>query len=155
MSLPEICHKCRQLRSKDLGRFFTVHGRCHDRKFICNRCLSKPQPARAGNSEPSPIEKEARQAIIETGWKFVEEFEFKSFRFDFAIIALRLFIEVDSKRWHQHPSRRARDRRKEEAAKAEGWDVARVTTRSADSIPFMVKQVVMTREAELATTPDY
>jgi len=155
MSLPELCHKCRQLRPKNLGRFFTVQGRCHDRKFVCNRCLAKPAPERCGNTSPSPIELEARRALLETGWKFVEEFELKTFRFDFAIRALRLLIEIDSKRWHSHPSRRARDKRKTEAAKAEGWDVTRVTTKSADSVSFMVKQVVMQREAELATSPDY
>jgi very-short-patch-repair endonuclease len=155
MPLPEICHKCRNLRPTDLGRFFTVRGRCHDRKFVCNRCLNKPVTIRCGNTAPSPVELEARRAIIGTGWRFVEEFEFKKFRFDFAIAPLRLLIEIDSRRWHQHPSRRARDQRKAAAAKAEGWDVARVVTSRAESVGFLVSQVVMKREAELATTPDY
>jgi len=92
---------------------------------------------------------------MDTGWKFVEEFELGSFRFDFAIRPLRLLIEIDSKKWHSHPSRRARDKRKTEAAKEEGWDVARVITKSAESVSFMVSQVVKQREAELATTLDY
>jgi very-short-patch-repair endonuclease len=155
MLLPELCHKCRQLRPKDLGRFFTVHGRCHDRKFVCNRCLSKPQATRCANSNPSPIELEARRAILDTGWKFVEEHKLGPFRFDFAIPRLRLLIEIDSVRWHSHPSRKARDRRKDESARQAGWDVARVTTKSAETVSYLVSQVVMKREAELATNLDY
>lgn len=94
-------------------------------------------------------------ALIGTGWKFVEEYELKTFRFDFAIERLRLLIEVDSKRWHSHPSRRARDRRKEEAARAEGWEVVRVSTKSGEAVSFMISQVVLKREAELAAHQDY
>lgn len=110
---------------------------------------------RCGKTAPSPLEREARKALIDTGWKFVEEYELKTFRFDFAIERLRLLIEVDSKRWHSHPSRRARDRRKEAAARAEGWEVARVTTKGAEAVSFMISQVVLKREAELAAHQDY
>jgi very-short-patch-repair endonuclease len=81
--------------------------------------------------------------------------ELGKFRFDFAIKPLRLLLEIDSKKWHNHPSRKARDKRKEQFAKAEGWEVARVSTSRAESVSFMVGQVIKRREAELTMSQDY
>lgn len=153
--LPQVCNRCRRLKGGHLGRFIKIPGRCHDRRWICNNCLEKPVAVRCGRSRPSPLELEARRSILETGYKFVEEYELGKFRFDFAVSPLRLLIEIDSKKWHDHPSRKARDRRKTEAAKQDGWDLVRVSSKRAESVSFLVKQAISRREEELAKPLDY
>jgi very-short-patch-repair endonuclease len=102
----------------------------------------------------SPLERDARHAVLDTGYKFQQEYELGPYRYDIAIPALRLLIEVDSKRWHSHPSRIARDRKKTELAKKEGWTLTRVSSKHAESVEFLVKQSVLRRESELTLDQD-
>ena len=88
------------------------------------------------------------------GYKFQQEYELGPYRYDIAIPALRLLIEVDSRRWHSHPSRIARDRKKAELAKKEGWVLTRVSSKHAESVEFLVKQSVLRRESELTLDQD-
>jgi len=147
-NLPEVCFRCHRLKASTLGRWVKVAGRAHDRHWVCNRCLGKPIINSV--SRRSPIELEARRAVLATGYRFNEEFELGPFRYDLAIPALRLLLELDSRRWHRHPSRIARDRKKDQLAKVEGWTLARVSTKQAESVSFSVRQAVLRREAELS-----
>lgn len=152
--LPQVCRRCHKLKLPTLGRYSKVAGREHDRRWVCYSCLGKPRPIRCANTAPSPLELAARRAAMDTGYRFVEEFPLGPFRFDLAFPALRLLLEIDSSRWHHHASRKSRDRRKEKAARAESWEVLRVTSRRAEPVEFLVRQAIMRRESELAITPE-
>lgn len=91
---------------------------------------------------------------MDTGYRVQEELELGNFRYDLAVPALRLILEIDSKRWHSHPSRIARDRRKDRLAKDEGWHLLRVSSKRSESIGFLVRQAVMRRESELTIDLD-
>ena len=65
-------------------------------------------------------------AIAKTGFRFKQEMPLGSFRLDFVIPALGLAIEVDSRRWHNHPSRQRRDRIKDRLAVEAGLKLVRV-----------------------------
>jgi very-short-patch-repair endonuclease len=149
--LPELCVACRHLKEAHLGRRVRKQGRAHDRVWICYQCLGRPKIV-VCNKTRSPLELEARAAVKETGYRYVEEHPIGPFKYDLAIPALRLLLEIDSKRWHSHPSRIARDKKKNKAAKAEGWEVTRISSKSVESIGFLVNQAVLRREAEVAST---
>ena len=71
------------------------------------------------------------------------------FQFDLAVPALRLLIEVDGRRWHSHPSRKANDRRKDQFAVKEGWTVSRV---QYPDVAGKTAAAIHRREEELAAT---
>ena len=129
MELSELCYLCRHLKDPSLGQFEKVPGRCHDRRFVCAACREKraARPWRRGRDrEPSPLERQAKSALLESDYLFEQEYQLGKLWFDFAIPTLRLLVEVDGKHWHAHPSRRKRDRMKSAIAAKAGWAVARV-----------------------------
>lgn len=151
--LPEVCACCHKLKLPHLGKRVKKKGREHDRRWVCYHCLGKPKNMATVHNR-SPLELEARRAVMDTGYHFQEEYELGPFRYDLAVPALRLLVEVDSRRWHSHPSRITRDRRKEQLATKEGWLVARVSSKRAETISFLVRQAVMRRESQLTIEPD-
>jgi very-short-patch-repair endonuclease len=147
--LPELCASCGKLKDHKLGRRVKKRGRAHDTSWICFHCLDGGKKLQCAYGR-SPLEIEARKAVLNLGYKFEEQYSIGPFRYDLALPALRLLIEIDSKRWHSHPSRKARDRRKTKLAKAEGWELARISSKHTDSIEFAVRQEVLRRETELS-----
>lgn len=152
-NLPQLCASCRKLKEPNLGRRVKKRGREHDSSWICFHCLDKPAKLTCSRAR-SPLELEARRAVMDSGYRFQEEFQLGPFRYDIAVPALRLLVEIDSSKWHSHPSRVSRDRRKTRLAKAEGWELSRVNSKKAETIGFLVKQAVLRREAELSTDLD-
>ena len=82
----------------------------------------------------------------------MEEFKLSKVRFDFAVPKLRLLVEIDSRRWHSHPSRKNRDRYKSRLAEDEGWKLVRVTGDSS-LVHDVVFSSVLSRENELYVEP--
>ena len=74
----------------------------------------------------SPIERIVRSELLSKGYWVAQEYPLGPFRYDFAIPALRAIVEVDSHTYHDHPSRKARDRAKSALAESGGWTVCRV-----------------------------
>lgn len=147
--LPQLCHRCRKLKSSDLGRFIPAPGRCHDRRWVCQHCESKTRTVFSQETarELSPIERQTAAALAKTGFKFRSEYPLGKFRLDFVVPALGLAIEVDSKRWHSHPSRIRRDAVKTKLAVDAGLKLVRVR---APDIAAKVDAAVQARLEELA-----
>lgn len=74
------------------------------------------------------MERRALQVLLDYGLPFDQDKPMEGFAFDFAVPGLSLLVEVDGRRWHRHPSRKARDRAKEAVAKRNGWALVRLTT---------------------------
>jgi very-short-patch-repair endonuclease len=146
--LPQLCHRCRKLKSGDLGRFTKVPGRCHERRWICQHCESKTKTtfSQCTQHRLSPIERQAAAAIAKTGFSFKSEYPLGKFRLDFVIPALGLAIEVDSRTWHSHASRLRRDAVKTKLAVDSGLKLVRVR---APDIGAKIDAAVQSRLAEL------
>lgn len=128
-TLPEICCKCRALKTPDLGRYIVKN---RVRKFICDACSDRSQERRRvcgskerENRRESPAEKALRLFLKDEGFSVVSEYQIGSYFYDFAIPSLRMLIELDSRRYH-HGSRAKRDRIKDHIAAQEEWHLVRV-----------------------------
>jgi very-short-patch-repair endonuclease len=147
--LPQVCRHCHQLKLPELGRFVKVPGRHRGEAFVCLACLARRTSAmtRGRDQRTSPDAREARQVLLATGTPFTQEYQLGPYWFDFAVPSLRLLVEVDGRTYHRHPSRRARDRVKQELAEANGWRVARV---SRPDVAGKVRAAYDLRECEVS-----
>ena len=75
----------------------------------------------------SPLEREALKTLVDYGLNFDQEKTIEKFRYDFAVPALNLLIEIDSHSYHSHPSRKRIDRLKTIIAERAGWKLVRLT----------------------------
>ena len=119
MALPELCTKCRELKDASLMTSVRVRGRMHDRVRICHACLSVKKVTKDRAHRESPLEKRARETLLDLGYHFRQEHQVGKFFYDFALPALRILVEVDGYRWHAH--RAHRDRAKTRLAENAGW----------------------------------
>ena len=81
------------------------------------------------NNEPSYPEKFFMK-VIENEFEdknYVRELPFKRFSLDFAWVEKRKCIEIDGEQHERFADYKARDQRKDEALKAEGWQVLRIS----------------------------
>lgn len=128
--LPQICTACHKLKAANLGRFYRGQ-RYSQWRWICLACDDKrPERCARHNYPETPPEREVREALSECGLKFKAEFPVGPYIYDFAVPAIRLLIEVDSKTWHSTPRQLKRDARKDAYAKAEQWELKRFKTGS-------------------------
>lgn len=125
-SLPQICRGCRKLKLPELGEFKKVGGRAHDWYWICHHCQPPHQAHAPVITKASWLERKVIPVLTASGYHFIREFELGSFRFDFALPKLWLFVEADSYLWHRRPRQKKRDMAKDALATEKGWHVARV-----------------------------
>ena len=149
--LPKLCSKCKKLKDPSLGQMVRVRGRMHDQRFICDHCTSLPKFESGRRSEESPLEKKCRLTLQDMGVRFSTQKPIGKFIFDFCIIPLRLLIETDGNSYHSHPSRKARDRRKDALARSEGWHVCRI--RNGPDLQARIEKAVLERQQALSLDP--
>jgi very-short-patch-repair endonuclease len=147
--LPQVCCKCRKLKHAELGRFVKTKGRWNCQRWICSNCDGKQVQVGKWRRQ-SPPEKQAAEALLKTGYRFIREFAVGFYHFDLAIPAIRLLIEIDSWSYHRKNWQKERDQRKQELAESKGWKVARVECR--DDVAGRVRWHVDVRETELGAT---
>ena len=127
-SLPQICSRCRKLKSASLGRFHWSRVKYHRRIFTCFECLGKTEVNRLRRkNQETPIEAEVREALQDSGVKAVAEFSMGPFIFDFVISRLRAIIEVDSASYHRTPRQKRVDEAKTAWARKNNWRLCRVS----------------------------
>ena len=114
----------------DLGHFI-VKGRV--RRFICSECSERSAERRRvcgdksrESHRESPAEKSLRLFLKDEGYSVLSEYKVGEFYYDFAIVRLRMLIEVDSRRYHSGASKAKRDRIKDSVAESEAWHLVRV-----------------------------
>lgn len=123
---PQICRHCQKIKKPELGKFLKRRDRYNSWYWVCLHCLDKPKAWRMRRTNESPVERVVRSELISRGYWVAQEYPLGPFRYDFAIPALRAIVEVDSRTYHSHPSRKARDRVKTAQAESAGWTVCRV-----------------------------
>lgn len=147
-TLPQVCVRCRKMKVSSLGKFHWSRHLYHRRVWVCDDCAEKTTvPRLVRKSNETPIEKEAREAIETSGEKAYAEYTLGRFIFDFAIPKLRLLIEIDSESYHSSWQSKDRDRQKNEWAKRNHWEIARI--RSPD-IGSQVLKVISDNKKRLA-----
>jgi len=126
--LPQVCKRCRKLKAATLGQWVKRKSRCHDKSWVCDACLSKPEVARLKRpSQPeSPPEKRVREALSATGLSWKQEYPLEKFIYDFACPKLRLLVEIDSWTYHHTRQQRSRDQAKDLLAKKLQWELVRL-----------------------------
>jgi len=143
--MPQVCVRCHQFKSANLGKLVWDRNRWHTRIFVCYACREKPQVVRlARQGEETPIELEARKALEGLKVKASAEFKIGGFIFDFVILHLRMLIEIDSDTYHRSWKRSKRDSHKTAWAQENFWHLVRIKP------PDIAQQVVhaVTRRAQ-------
>lgn len=128
-SLPELCEVCRKLKVPSLGRF-KKSGQHGKRRFICYDCTERRGTShRDGRLQhrQSPLEEQVNRALVEAGFKVIQEYRLDGKFFDFAVPSIRLIIEVDSKRYHRFGWQKRNDKIKDQVAKDHHWELVRIS----------------------------
>lgn len=127
--LPQLCASCRKLKCAHLGRFKPHRHKYGVKVWTCFECLENRPVKREGRRQhdSSPDELLVARELRRLKVDAVQEYQLGPFFYDFAVPKLRLLIEVDSRTWHRHPSRVARDRRKTKHAESKGWKLSRLS----------------------------
>ena len=149
--LPQICIKCRQMKTPDLGKFSKSRLKHNKLNFTCDQCLSNQDEKVVRIKRPF---KESRpEAIVRTLLSSVKnleccaEYPIGKFIFDFAIPKIRLLIEVDSKTWHESYLKKRRDKAKNQIATEQHWRLVRLT--NGPRLKRRVREIIESHASEL------
>ena len=145
--LPQVCRICRKLKEVHLGRLIKDSRAWNRKYFICSACSDRPQVPRLRAERESPPEREARQVLASTGHRAFAEYKIGPYTFDFAILGLRLLVEVDSWSYHRTDRQQARDRRKTAYAASQHWALVRV--KPGPHLQMELLKAVADREAAI------
>lgn len=140
--LSQLCCKCKKLKDPSLGRFIRSHAHYNSTKFICCACDEKDEIPR----DESTREREVRQCLQKSGQEFKPQFKLGTFTFDFALLRLRMLIELNPVRWRRTYSQRRRCDAKAKLARQEGWELVQLKTGHVD---LKLDLLIAARKAEL------
>jgi very-short-patch-repair endonuclease len=147
-----VCAVCKHIKPSALGRFVRSKTRYNHKYFVCDNCGSTPPIHRhhRQNQESLP-ERQVRETLQHCGFRVDAEFKLTPFIYDFAVPALRLLIEVDSRSYHRFPRQQKRDRVKTLHAQRKHWKLVRLKVN--ESVGLEAHLAVKERAEELGLRP--